>query len=169
MGSSFVRIIVGSVLGLALSAAHSAPPDDPAIGTWKLNVEKSRFMPGPGWKSQVRVYESTPDGVSVTLTGLDAAGEKARVSYTYAYDGQDYPIQGSKSYDTLNAVRVDALTVKSEEKRSGETVAIAVCTVAPDGKTLTITDQGVDKDGRAFSQVMVFDRQASARGDRKDR
>ena len=25
----------------------SATPDDPVLGTWKLNVEKSKFIPGP--------------------------------------------------------------------------------------------------------------------------
>jgi len=151
--------VFGSVFGLALSIAHSTSPDDPVLGTWKLNVEKSKFVPGPGWQSQIRVYQMSPAGVSVTWTGLDAKGKKMQVSYTYKYDGRDYPMAGSGSYDTLNAVRVGALTVKSEEKRSGKTVGIAVRTVSPDGKILTITDEGTNRKGQAFSQVLVFDRQ----------
>jgi hypothetical protein len=116
-------------------------------------------MPGPAWQSQIRIYEITPAGVSVTWTGLDATGKKMQVSYTYKYDGQDYPMAGSGSYDTLNAVRIDALTVKSEEKRNGKTVGIAVRTVSPDGKVLTITDEGTNRKGQAFSQILVFDRQ----------
>jgi hypothetical protein len=151
--------VFGSFFGLALSVAHSTSPDDPVLGTWKLNLEKSKFVPGPGWQSQIRVYQISPAGVSVTWTGLDAKGEKMQVSYTYKYDGRDYPMAGSGSYDTLNAVRVGALTVKSEEKRSGKTVGIAMRTVSPDGKTLTITDEGTNRKGQAFSQVLVFDRQ----------
>ena len=30
--------------------------DDPLIGTWKLNVAKSKFSPGPGYKSQMLKY-----------------------------------------------------------------------------------------------------------------
>jgi len=157
--SRFLIFVFGSVFGLALSVAHSSSPDDPVLGTWKLNVEKSKFVPGPGWQSQIRVYQTTAAGVLVTWTGLDAKGEKMQVSYTYKYDGRDYPMAGSGSYDTLNAVRVDALTVKSEEKRSGKTVGIAMRTVSPDGKVLTITDEGTNRKGQAFSQVLVFDRQ----------
>jgi len=157
--SRFLILVFGSLLGLALTVAHSTSPDDPVLGNWKLNVEKSKFVPGPGWRSQIRVYQSTPAGVLVTWTGLDAKGEKMQVSYTYNYDGRDYPMAGSGSYDTLNAVRVDALTVKSEEKRSGKTVGIAMRTVSPDGKILTITDEGTNRKGQAFSQVLVFDRQ----------
>jgi hypothetical protein len=121
-------------------------------------VEQSKFTPGPGWQSQTRVYRSTPAGVSVTWTGVGGRGEKMQVTYTYQYDGRDYPMAGSGSYDTLNAVRIDSLTVKSEEKRNGKTVGIAVRTVSADGKVLTITDEGTNRKGQVFSQVLVFDR-----------
>jgi hypothetical protein len=136
----------------------SAAADDPLLGAWKLNIEKSRFTPGPGWRSQVRVYRAVATGITVEWTGVDAGGEKMQVSYTYAYDGRDYPMNGSANYETLNAVRIDARTGRSEEKRAGKIVGIAVRSVSPDGKTLTITDDGVSRKGQAFSQVLVFDR-----------
>jgi hypothetical protein len=159
VGSRFLLFVFLALFGLALSVAHPTSPDDPILGTWKLNVEKSKFVPGPGWQSQIRVYQMTPAGVLVIWTGLDAKGERMQVSYTYKYDGRDYPMAGSGGYDTLNAVRIDALTVKSEEKRNGKTVGIAVRTVSPDRKVLTITDEGTNRKGQAFSQVLVFDRQ----------
>ena len=158
MNSRFLVFVFGSILGLGLSIAQSTSSDDPVLGTWKLNVDKSKFVPGPAWQSQIRVYQITPAGVSVTWTGVGARGEKMQVSYTYNYDGRDYPMAGSGSYDTLNAVRIDARTVKSEEKRNGKTVGIAVRTVSPDGKVLTITDEGTNRKGQAFSQVLVFDK-----------
>ncbi|MDB5432121.1 MAG: hypothetical protein JWP35_3237 [Caulobacter sp.] len=159
MARHFLSLFVGSIVALALSVAHAAPADDPILGTWKLNVARSKFTPGPGWQSQIRVYEAAPAGVSVAWTGVDAGGETMHVSYTYNYDGLDYPMAGSASYDTLNAVRIDAWTVRSEEKRDGKTVGIAVRKVSPDGKVLTITDEGTNRKGQAFSQFLVFDRQ----------
>jgi len=147
------------IAGLALSAAHATSSDDPILGTWQLNVAKSQFTPGPGWRSQIRVYQAAPEGVAVSWTGVDAEGEQMQVSYSYAYDGRDYPMLGSASYDTLNAVRIDARTVRSEEKRDGTTVGIAVRTVSPDGKILTIKDEGTNRKGQKFSQLLVFDRQ----------
>jgi hypothetical protein len=159
MARRCLTLVSGFVFALALSVAHAAPADDPVLGTWKLNVARSKFTPGPGWRSQVRVYEAVPAGVSVAWTGVDAGGETMRVSYTYNYDGLDYPMAGSASYDTLNAVRIDAWTVRSEEKRAGKTVGVAVRKVSPDGKVLTITDEGTNRSGQAFSQLLVFDRQ----------
>ena len=152
-------VLLGCIFGLASPAAHAASSDNLILGTWQLNVARSRFTPGPGWQSQIRVYRATPEGVAVTWTGVDAKGGKMQVSYAYAYDGRDYPMLGSANYDTLNAVSMDDRTVRSEEKRDGKTVGIAVRTISPDGKVLTITDEGTNRKGQKFSQLLVFDRQ----------
>jgi hypothetical protein len=159
MAPRFLLLFFGSIFTLALSVAQAAPADDPILGTWKLDVARSKFTPGPGWQSQIRVYKAAPAGVSVAWTGIDGGGQTMRVSYTYSYDGRNYPMAGSASYDTLNAVRIDAWTVRSEEKRDGKPVGIAVRKVSPDGKVLTITDEGTNRKGQAFSQLLVFDRQ----------
>jgi hypothetical protein len=154
-------LVATLALPCAAMAAPAARPQDPILGTWTLNAEQSKFTPGPGWRSQTRVYQAIPEGVSVTWTGVDVGGESIQVSYTYQYDGRDYPMKGSASYDSLNAVRVDERTVRSEEKRDGKVVGVAVRGVSPDGKRLTITDEGTNRKGHKFSQVLVFDRAAS--------
>jgi len=154
---SFRAILVATVL--LAPTVRAAPADDSILGTWKLDVVRSTFKPGPGWRSQIRVYKAAPKGVTVIWTGIDADGQTMRVSYTYGYDGRDYPMAGSANYDTINAVRIDASTVRSEEKRDGMTVGVAVCKVSPDGRVLTITDDGTNRKGQAFSQVLVFDKQ----------
>jgi hypothetical protein len=152
---------IQSVVGFFGDPPTAALPKDPILGPWKLNAERSTFTPGPGWRSQTRVYQAIPSGVSVTWTGIDAGGESMQVSYTYQYDGRDYPMKGSASYDSLNAVRIDERTVRSEEKRDGKVVGVAVRAVSPDGKRLTITDEGTNRKGQKFSQVLVFDRAAT--------
>ena len=156
--------LFGSLVALALTAgqagAQSAPAENPIVGTWKLNVAKSTFTPGPGWQSQTRTYRAAPDGgVSVEWIGVGASGEAMHVSFISRLDGKDYPMAGSANYDTLNARPVDAFTVKSEEKRDGKIVGIAIRRVSPDGKVLTITDEGTNRKGEKFSQVLVFDRE----------
>jgi hypothetical protein len=49
--------------------------------------------------------------------------------------------------------------VKSEEKRDGKVVGIAIHKLSPDGKVMTITDEGANRKGERFSQVLVFERQ----------
>ena len=152
------------LVAIAIAQA-SAPPLAPrsavsAVGIWKLNVTKSAFTPGPGWRSQTRTYSLEPDGgVLVRWTGVGAHGEAMHVSFVSRLDGKDYPMKGSANYDTLNAVAVDALTVRSQEKRDGKVVGVAMRTISADGKVMTVTDDGTNRKGEKFSQVLVFDRQ----------
>jgi hypothetical protein len=147
-------------LAAAAAAAQPQPPAGSVIGTWVLNAAKSTFTPGPGWRSQTRTYRLAPGGsVIVNWVGFGGHGEAMHVSFESNLDGKDYPMEGSANYDTLNAVRVDALTVKSEEKRDGKVVGIAIRKLSPDGKVMTITDEGTNRKGLKFSQVLVFDRQ----------
>jgi len=143
-----------------VSGPTARPPAVSVVGTWKLNVTKSRFTPGPGWRSQLRTYTLQPDGgVLVKWTGVGAKGEAMQVSFVSKLDGKDYPMKGSANYDTLNAVAVDAFTVKSEEKRDRKVVGVAMRTISADGQVMTITDHGTNRNGEKFSQVLVFDRQ----------
>lgn len=160
MGSQLRWLALGSFLALALTGAQAGPRASPVLGTWRLNIAKSVFTPGPGWRSQLRVYSAEPGGgVLIKWTGIGAHGEPMHLSFVSRLDGKDYPMTGSAHYDTLNAVRIDALTVKSEEKRAGKVVGIAIRKVSPDGKVLIITDEGTNRKGEKFSQLLVFDRQ----------
>jgi hypothetical protein len=49
--------------------------------------------------------------------------------------------------------------VTSEKKRDGKVVGIAMRKVSLDGKVLTITDEGTNRRGEKFSQVLVFERE----------
>ena len=47
---------------LAASASQSSQPvkEEPIVGTWQLNVAKSRYLPGPGPVSETRTYKRGP-------------------------------------------------------------------------------------------------------------
>jgi hypothetical protein len=48
---------------------------DPIIGTWKVNLAKSKFSPGPAPKSLMRTYTETPHrgrcGRRADIQGVD--------------------------------------------------------------------------------------------------
>ena len=48
---------------------------DPFIGTWKLNLAKSKYSPGPPPKSQTATYDAAGDGVKVTVKGTNGQGQ----------------------------------------------------------------------------------------------
>jgi hypothetical protein len=65
----------------ALAAVVCAPAfaqTNPLVGTWKLDVTKSTFDPGPGPKRLTRTVEAQGDGVKYTFDGVAADGNPLR-------------------------------------------------------------------------------------------
>jgi len=153
-------LVIGSVLAVGgASVALAATAADPAVGTWKLNVDKSKFAAGGALKSQTRTYAQTDDGLKLTYTGVTADGSTASGESTYKYDGKDYPISGSGDYDTLAVKRVNSHTASSVQKKAGKQVGTTTRTVSKDGNTLTLTHKGKNAKGEVDDSTMVYDKQ----------
>jgi hypothetical protein len=153
-------LVIGAVFAVgAASAASAATATDPAIGTWKLNVAKSKFGAGPAFQSQTRSYAAADDGLKLTFSGVAADGSSVSGESTYKYDGKDYPISGSPSFDTLAVTRVNSHTAKSIQKKAGKTVGSTLRTVSKDGSVMTLVSKGTNADGKAFTGTLVYDKQ----------
>lgn len=160
MSRIFKMLVAGTILfSFAGGAMAHAKAHDPAIGTWVLNVEKSKFTPGPGPKSATRTYAQTADGIVLTYSGVAADGSTISGGSTFKYDGKDYAFTGSPDYDTLSLKRVNATTVKSVQKKDGKIVGSTIRTVTDHGKVLTLKSKGKDVKGVAFHSVAVYDKQ----------
>ena len=147
------------LIGLAVTAAVTFAADS-MVGTWKLNAAKSKFTGSFVVKSQTDVREATPDGgVKVTREGQLADGTPLKGSYTYNYDGKEYPVTGL-AFDVLSVKRIDPNTTTFEVKKTGGKYHVTGQTViSADGKTMTQTAKGTDADGKAISSTVVFDKQ----------
>ena len=75
MSTLLRTLCLGIVLAFAgNSAVMAAGAADPIVGTWQLNVAKSKFNPGPALKSQTRVYTESAKGISIKVTQVAADG-----------------------------------------------------------------------------------------------
>ncbi len=160
MHSFLKTLLVGTVLavgGMAVASAASAT--DPIIGTWKLDLAKSKFSPGPAPKSHTRTYAATADGIDLTFDTVAADGTTTSGKSSYKYDGKDYPITGSSDFDTVALKRTDANTVESTQKKAGKDVGTTSRTVSKDGKVMTLKVKGTNAQGKAYNNVMVFEKQ----------
>jgi hypothetical protein len=54
--------------------------------------------------------------------------------------------------------RIDASTVESTQKKGANVVTRTTRTISRDGKTLTSTSKGTNAEGRAVSNVEVYDK-----------
>ena len=149
------------MLGLALAlapAAALAQAKNPEIGTWKLNVEKSKYSPGPAPKGTTLIMEAAGDGVKYTSKSVNAEGKETSAQYTAKYDGKDVPLSGSETADTTSLKRIDANTVERTNKKGGKVVTTARRVYSKDGKSFTVTTDGVNAKGEKLHNVQVFER-----------
>ena len=147
------------VLAITTIAALGA---DNSIGTWKLNVEKSKYTPGPfPVKSLTTVQESISGGVKLANTGARTDGTPINASVTLKYDGTAVAVTGTgASYDTIAVKQVDANTFTSETKKNtGPYHGTGRTVISKDGKTMTTTTKGTDGDGKPFTSTLVYDKQ----------
>jgi hypothetical protein len=156
MQTIFKTLLVGAIIAMGTGTAFAA---DAVVGTWKLNLAKSTFSPGPAPKSQTRIYAESAQGMTVTVKTTAADGKDSTTNLSFKEDGKSYPASGSPDFDMVSVVRVDALTVHSTQMKAGMTVGTAVRTVSKDGKTLTFAQKGTHASGGKYDDVSVYDRQ----------
>jgi hypothetical protein len=144
------------IIGMAITVVGMFAADS-SVGTWKLNPAKSKSST---LTSRTDVRETTPDGgVKVTRTEQSATGGPSSSTYTYKYDGKEYPATGGQ-FDTLAVKRVNANTSSWEAKKTGGKFhQTGRNIVSKDGKTLTQTFKGTDADGKPVQGANVYDRQ----------
>ncbi len=69
-------VALGVVLVVVDIVSVSAQTSDPRTGTWKLNVEKSKFSPGPPPQSLTVKVEPSGQGEKVSTEGVNADGTR---------------------------------------------------------------------------------------------
>ena len=152
-----VALVVMLVAGVA---SLSAQDKDPRVGTWKLNVAKSKYDPGPAPQGQTLTVEPSGKGEKLTSEVTTADGKKVTSAYTANYDGKDYPLTGSTlGADKVSLKRVDARTTERTDKKDGKVIQTIRRVVSADGKTMTATAKGTNAEGKPINNVVVFERQ----------
>ena len=155
MRNIFAKLFIGATI--TVIGAFGA---DNSIGNWKLNLEKSTYNPGPPTvKSLTAERQASEQGVNSVSTGVLANGDSINFSYTAKYDGKDYPVTGAP-WDTVAIKQVDANTFTSASKKTGGTYSSTSRTeISKDGNTMTVASKGTNAEGKAFDNLMVFDKQ----------
>jgi hypothetical protein len=93
---------------------------DPNLGTWTLNLAKSKYDPGPPPISETVVIEAwETDGIKETFTITQADGTHAEAEVSYHCDGKDYKVTDG---DTIVHRRLDADTITYTIRRAGRSM-----------------------------------------------
>ena len=150
--------ITGVVAILAGTVLAQAP--DAQVGTWKLNVAKSTFNPGPALKSATTKIEAAGAGTKFIVDQSPTDGAARHWEFTADYDGKDVPITGNNpDADMIARTRLNASTVNSVLKKGGKITTRQTSVVSSDGKIRTVTTTGTNAAGQKVNNVAVYDKQ----------
>ena len=152
--------LLGLAVATALQQAGLAQSADPLIGTWKLNLAKSKYSPGPPPRSNTVIFEAVGQGLRATAEGIDAEGKPTKAVFgPWFSDGKSYPITGSPAFDAASYKQVNASTSESTRTKAGRVVQTTTLVLSADGKSFTFTATGVDEKGQQINNVSVWEKQ----------
>jgi hypothetical protein len=140
------------------SGAGAKTKDSPLAGTWKADLSKSQRDPNHQFQSLTLRFEVSDEAVSLTFTGVNAAGKEESGTRKFRPDGKEYPVAAAPGVVEM-ARWVGTNTLEIVAKKDGKVAGESAYEVAKDGKTLTSKVKGTDAKGRPFEQVIVFDRE----------
>ena len=154
---SRVATIVAAGL-LAAAVLVTAQPKDPFVGTWVLDVTKSKYSPGPAPKSATTVVDAAGQGYKFSVKQEFASGVQ-QWSFTTNLDGKEVPVTGNNpNADMIAVKRVDANTLETVAKKGGKVTTTQKNVVAGDGKSRTVTTAGTNAQGEKVNNVAVYER-----------
>jgi hypothetical protein len=152
------RIGVLAALVVVLAAASVVlAQSNPFVGTWKLNVAKSKYDPGPAPQSATRTWDASG---MVMVNGVNAAGKSSSYGYTIMDDGKEYATMGAipNTADKIKSKKIDANSYEAKFTKAGTQVEVTTFKLSDGGKTLTIHAKGSSPAG-PFDNLQVWEKQ----------
>jgi hypothetical protein len=171
-----MRQTFGTTLLLLAVAIGVSSGADNSLGTWRINVEKSRAatkalteteraaaraLSGTSatLKNGTVTREAADGGVKLTNHAEMSDGTTRHSTFVAKYDGKEVAITGNNQFDRIAVKQVDANTFTDERRKSnGSATAIGQTAISDGGKTMTVTLK-ITAQGTAYTVVYVFDKQ----------
>ena len=101
MRKSLLMVSLAACCVMVLSSSVALAADN-WLGTWKVDLAKSKYSPGPAPKSYILKFEATPVGIQFTGDGVSADGKATHGMFLSKFDGKDVPYKGNPDADTAS-------------------------------------------------------------------
>ena len=130
--------------------------DNPFVGTWKLNVEKSKFS-NPAPKSSTITFMGIENGTIFVEKTVDSQGKIQLLRAMERWDEKE----GESVYPGETAIcsRIDSNTVVLVFKKDGKETRRVTEAISNGGKTLTRISKDKDSEGNELEEIDVFEKQ----------
>jgi hypothetical protein len=148
---------LGVLVFVLCAPISSAQAPDPIVGTWKLNLTKSKYaIPAP--KSMTITIATAPNGWAIDVDAVGPDGQLQKWGYTSRFDGSESPVSGNPNVDAV-VFRSTGTGGTVEYKKGGKVISTTQSAISDDGKTMTVTVKSLNAQGNEVSTVAVYDRQ----------
>jgi len=145
--------------GLALAANATA---NPLLGTWVMNVAKSKFTGTPPVKSYTLEYTDAGGGKTHAVAELVYGdGTKDRVEHTAATDGKPWPVTGYANADSIVVRKTGKRSTHFSFMKGGKEIEWGKFTISKDGMTLRGAEGGTEAGGAKYQWTEVFEKKQS--------
>ena len=158
MRKRLLMVSLAACCAVVLSSSVALAADN-WLGTWNVDLAKSKYSPGPAPKSLTLKFEATPDGIKFTGDGVGADGKPTHSMFLSKFDGKDVSYEGNPDADMASPMRIDDNSYSNTWKKGGKATITAKVVVSADGKTMTITQTGTNAKGEPVNNVIVYNRQ----------
>jgi len=157
MKSKAVAILLASMcLAVAVTAFAS---EQSAVGTWKLNVQKSSYgtMAAPKFEELI-ITTDKADRLEWKLRGASSDGKTYMSSYNGQIDGKYHPLLDSMGNGTIAYKREGSNVSWTVKNNTGAVIETGRSQLSADGKTLTLSGTSEGPKGKtnfssAFERV----------------
>ena len=160
-------IVLLAAVALSTTAVFAA---DMFTGTWKMNLAKSTYSPGPPpsppKEPSIQKITAIPNGLKVVAASVNSAGEKTHNEFTVKFDGKDYPVTATldgkpdpKVANMISGKKIDDYTMEFTLKLNGKVTSVNTNVVSKDGKVRTTTQTGTNAQGQAVNNTVIYEKQ----------
>ena len=128
-------------------------------GNWKVNLAKSKYVPGPAPKGpNFSKIDAIEGGLKFTNDGVNAEGKPTHSEWSGKFDGKDNTVKGDPARDTAALKKIDDRTFEITNMKGGKVVGTIRVVFSRDGKTRTQTGQGTNAQGIKTNNTVVYEK-----------
>ena len=156
MQKSFTAVVVAVTTLWTAGVAAQTKSAEPWVGTWKTDLAKSTFSPGPAPAEEATItIERLEKGYRTTIAST-ADGKPMQTDTIWTFDGKDHPVKGAPVVNTTAAYkRIDDRTFEVATKVDGKPTVTTRVSISADGRTMTATQSGTNPQGESVKNVIV--------------
>src|SRR5688572_18125579 len=155
---------IGGFIVIAVVFASTAVPGQSQsislwAGTWKRNLARSSYSPGPAPKTEQTVTMEIVNGLlRVTENGFNAEGGATRIAYVVNFDGSEHAVDAAQAL-TRTYRWIDERRFEGVNRVKGDETTMIEYALAADASTYTLTTTGITAQGQLVHHVVVYEKQ----------